>query len=142
MHTTHYRLAIVFVSLVVVALFASVVAASVPLSAGRVILGAAGLAFALAVARLAHAVVTGAPASRRRASRALIGAAAIPAIVLTPTALEGDADIRSRILLASLVWAGLAAAFTAIVVAAEGRGHAGSAVGGGRSSLRHRHAHG
>jgi hypothetical protein len=112
------RLSMAAVTVVVVALFAAAALEDGSVSSGQVLLAVAGFVFAYIVVRLTHTLIAANAARRRKARRALILAAAVPALVLTPTVIgSSPPQFTPMILLASTVWLALAMAFTSYLLA-------------------------
>ena len=111
------HLAIVVVALALFALLAAVARrAGGPTPDGVLVAGAAAL-FAWIAARLAWTIATAAPEARRRSTRGLVLTAAIPALMLTPFALDAaPSELAALIVLAALVWIALAMAWTSFLV--------------------------
>jgi hypothetical protein len=81
------RLWMVAVSTVILALFTTAALSAASVSAGQVLLAISGLLFGYIVVRLSQSLFAAGAARRRRARRGLILAAAVPALVLTPTVI-------------------------------------------------------
>jgi hypothetical protein len=107
-----------FVASLVVVL--SAIAFARGLTIGIVLLVAAGIAFGYVVLRLSHAMFAANAGARRKARRRLILAAAVPALILTPTMLDSaPRRYMSAILLTSAIWIALAMSWTSFLLAVQ-----------------------
>lgn len=112
------RFSMAALTVFVVALFATAALEDGSVTTAQVLLAIAGFVFAYIVVRLAHSLFAANAARRRKARRALILAAAVPALVLTPTVIgSSPPQFTPMILLASAVWLALAMSFTSYVLA-------------------------
>jgi hypothetical protein len=108
----------VAVSTVILALFTTAALSAASVSAGQVLLAISGLLFGYIVVRLSQSLFAAGAAHRRRARRELILAAAVPALVLTPTVIgSSPPGFTSTILLSSVVWLALAMSYTSYILA-------------------------
>lgn len=123
MHTTFMRhLAMVAVGVVLLALFTAAAFVAGSMSPPQLLLAAAGLVFAYIVVRLTYALFAAEPERRREARAHLILAAAVPALILTPSALgSSPADITPLVVLTAVVWLAAALSFTSYLVARSTR---------------------
>jgi hypothetical protein len=117
------RTALVFTVVLVIAVFTKLAFFPGGIGEAQLMLAAAGCLFALIVVRLSQAMFDALPERRRRARRRLVVLAAVPALILTPTAIEAaPREYAPMILLASAVWVALAMSYTSFVVARAGQG--------------------
>jgi heme exporter protein D len=115
------RAAMTVVALIVLGLFTQAAAAAGGVSAPQILLAAAACVFGYIVVRLARSMLVDDPVARRRARRGLIFAGVVPALVLTPAALEASPrDYWPMILIAAAVWLAVSMAYTSFILARAG----------------------
>ena len=82
----------------------------------RLALCAAGLVFLYVVARLSHTLLSADADHRRHAARRLVILAVVPALLLTPAAVDRTpSELHAEIMIAGVVWATLAMAYTSFL---------------------------
>jgi hypothetical protein len=119
MRSRRFRRAIMIISAAVLfAVFTVGALTAGPISWAVFLLASAAIVFGYIITRLSGAMFAAEPRTRRMARRALIVAAAVPVLILTPTAIAATPrEYASMILVASAVWLALALAFTSFAVA-------------------------
>ena len=111
------RAAMAAVSTIVIVVFAVAAVSAGGIAWSHVVLAAAGFTFGYIVVRLTEELFVADAIARRTAQRRLIFAAAVPAIVLTPAALEASPrDYWPAILAASAVWLAISMSYTSFLL--------------------------
>lgn len=121
------RVALMAVTVIVLGLFVKAATAAGGVTVPQVLLAAAGCLFGYIVIRLTQAMFAAEPSGRRRARRGLMFAAAVPVLVLTPTAIGSSPwEYAPMILLGSAIWLALAMSYTSFILARATRRAAGT----------------
>lgn len=111
------RIAIAMLTLAILVTFAAMIRTAGSIGSAEIALAGGAFVFGFVVLRLVETMLTSDKRHARRARRALIMASMIPAIVLVPSALESSSrDIRLLTLLVAVMWIGIAASFTWLVL--------------------------
>ena len=111
------RIATAMLTLAILVTFAAMIRTAGPLGSAQIALAGGAFVFGFVVLRLVETMLTSDKRHARRARRALVLASVIPAVVLLPSALESSTrDSRAMIVLAAIMWIGIAVSFTTLVL--------------------------
>ena len=111
-----WRFATTVMAFAILLVFAAVLTYGGPFTAAQGLLVLAGAVFAYVTVRLSHTLVSADAEHRRRAARRLVVLALVPALVLTPTVMDRTpAEFHTDIVIAGVVWAMLAMAYTSFL---------------------------